>query len=193
MMISQTVEEKKYTRQEYLDFEVNSQEKHEYIDGEVRKMASETPNHNLILGEVCFACNLALKGKDYDIFVSDQRLWIPEKNIYAYPDIMIIQGELQFQEGRKDTLMNPCLIGEVLSNSTQGYDKDEKFQAYRSIPSFQEYVLIDQYSPQIEHYRKTDRHQWLFTEYQGLDSILTLAIDGMTIPLADIYDKVRFD
>lgn len=192
-MISQTVEEKKYTRQEYLDFEVNSQEKHEYIDGEVRKMASETPNHNLILGEVCFACNLALKGKDYDIFVSDQRLWIPEKNIYAYPDIMIIQGELQFQEGRKDTLMNPCLIGEVLSNSTQGYDKDEKFQAYRSIPSFQEYVLIDQYSPQIEHYRKTDRHQWLFTEYQGLDSILTLAIDGMTIPLADIYDKVRFD
>lgn len=192
-MISQTVEEKKYTRQEYLDFEVNSQEKHEYIDGEVRKMASETPNHNLILGEVCFACNLALKGKDYDIFVSDQRLWIPEKNIYTYPDIMIIQGELQFQEGRKDTLMNPCLIGEVLSNSTQGYDKDEKFQAYRSIPSFQEYVLIDQYSPQIEHYRKTDRHQWLFTEYQGLDSILTLAIDGMTIPLADIYDKVRFD
>lgn len=192
-MISQTVEEKKYTRQEYLDFEVNSQEKHEYIDGEVRKMASETPNHNLILGEVCFACNLALKGKDYDVFLSDQRLWIPEKNIYTYPDIMIIQGELQFQEGRKDTLMNPCLIGEVLSNSTQGYDKDEKFQAYRSIPSFQEYVLIDQYSPQIEHYRKTDRHQWLFTEYQGLDSILTLAIDGMTIPLADIYDKVRFD
>ena len=192
-MISQTVEEKKYTRQEYLDFEVNSQEKHEYIDGEVRKMASETPNHNLILGEVCFACNLALKGKDYDVFLSDQRLWIPEKNIYTYPDIMIIRGELQFQEGRKDTLMNPCLIGEVLSNSTQGYDKDEKFQAYRSIPSFQEYVLIDQYSPQIEHYRKTDRHQWLFTEYQGLDSILTLAIDGMTIPLADIYDKVRFD
>lgn len=192
-MISQTVEEKKYTRQEYLDFEVNSQEKHEYIDGEVRKMASETPNHNLILGEVCFACNLALKGKDYDVFLSVQRLWIPEKNIYTYPDIMIIQGELQFQEGRKDTLMNPCLIGEVLSNSTQGYDKDEKFQAYRSIPSFQEYVLIDQYSPQIEHYRKTDRHQWLFTEYQGLDSILTLAIDGMTIPLADIYDKVRFD
>lgn len=192
-MISQTVEEKKYTRQEYLDFEVNSQEKHEYIDGEVRKMASETPNHNLILGEVCFACNLALKGKDYDVFLSDQRLWIPEKNIYTYPDIMIIQGELQFQEGRKDTLMNPCLIGEVLSNSTQGYDKDEKFQAYRSIPSFQEYVLIDQYSPQIEHYRKTDRNQWLFTEYQGLDSILTLAIDGITIPLADIYDKVTFD
>ncbi|AFZ50776.1 Uma2 family endonuclease [Dactylococcopsis salina] len=192
-MISQTVEEKKYTRQEYFDFEVNSQEKHEYIDGEVRKMASETPNHNLIIGNAFFALKFALKTKNYDIFVSDQRLWIPEKNIYTYPDIMIIQGELQFQEGRKDTLMNPCLIGEVLSNSTQGYDKDEKFQAYRSIPSFQEYVLIDQYSPQIEHYRKTDRHQWLFTEYQGLDSILTLAIDGMTIPLADIYDKVRFD
>jgi len=192
-MISQTVEEKKYTRQEYLDFEVNSQERHEYIDGEVRKMTGGTPNHGKIVLNFGSILNFAMKGKDYDVFVTDQRLWIPEKNIYTYPDIMIIQGELQFQEGRKDTLMNPCLIGEVLSNSTQGYDKDEKFQAYRSIPSFQEYVLIDQYSPQIEHYRKTDRHQWLFTEYQGLDSILSLAIDGMTIPLADIYDKVRFD
>lgn len=189
-MISQTVEQKKYTPQEYLDFEVNSQEKHEYIDGEIRKMVGGTPNHNTILLNLGSILNFALKGKAARIFVTDQRLWLPEKNIYTYPDIMIIQGELQLQEGRKDTLMNPCLIGEVLSKSTQDYDTSDKFKAYRTIPSFKEYVLIDQYEPHIQHYRKTDTNQWLFTEYQGLDSILPLSIDGMTIPLADIYDKI---
>jgi len=89
--------------------------------------------------------------------------------------------------------MNPCLIAEVLSSSTQGYDKDEKFKAYRTVPSLQEYVLIDQYSPQIEHYRKTDPNQWLFTEYSGLEAMLTLRVGNLTIPLADIYDRVNFN
>jgi len=192
-MVSQPVEQKKYTRQEYLDFEVNSPERHEYLDGEIRPMVGGTPNHNRIIGNTYFAFKLALQGSKYDIFFSEQRLWIPEKNIYTYPDLMVIQGELQLQEGRKDTVMNPCLITEVLSNSTKDYDKNEKFKAYRSLSSFQEYVLIDQYSPQIEHYRKTDTNQWLFTEYLGLNSILTLAVGKITIPLANIYDKVTFE
>lgn len=192
-MISQVVESKKYTRQEYLDFEVKSQDKHEYLDGEIRKMVGGTPNHGTIILNLGSILNFALKGKAARIFVTDQRLWIPEKNIYTYPDLMIIHGDLQFQEGRKDTLINPCLIGEVLSKSTRDYDINEKFKAYRSLASFKEYLLIDQYEPHIEHYRKTDTNQWLLTEYQGLDSILTLSIDGMTIPLADIYDKVEFE
>ncbi len=192
-MVSQPVEQKKYTRQEYLDFEVNSPERHEYLDGEIRPMVGGTPNHNRIIGNTYFAFKLALQGSKYDIFFSEQRLWIPEKNIYTYPDLMVIQGELQLQEGRKDTVTNPCLITEVLSNSTKDYDKNEKFKAYRSLSSFQEYVLIDQYSPQIEHYRKTDTNQWLFTEYLGLNSILTLAVGKITIPLANIYDQVTFE
>jgi Uma2 family endonuclease len=192
-MISQPVEQKNYTRKEYLELEVNAQERHEYINGEIRKVAGGTPNHNRIAGNFYATLNFALKGKNYDVFVTDQRLWIPEKNTYAYPDILVIQGELQLQEGRNDTVTNPCFIAEVLSNSTQNYDKDEKFKAYRTIPSFQEYVLIDQYVPQVEHYRKTDANQWLFTEYQGRDSILTLALGAITIPLADIYDKVTFE
>ena len=192
-MISQPIKQKKYTRQDYLDFEVTSEERHEYIDGEIRKMVGGTPNHNRIIGNIFLSFKLALKGKKYDIFLSEQRLWIPEKNIYTYPDLMIIQGEIQLQAGQKDTITNPCLITEVLSNSTQSYDRNEKFKFYRSLPSFQEYVLIDQYSPQVEHYRKTDTNQWLFTEYQGLDSILTLGVGAMTIPLADIYDQVTFE
>ncbi|MDR9402183.1 MAG: Uma2 family endonuclease [Halothece sp. Uz-M2-17] len=192
-MISQPIKQKKYTRQDYLDFEVTSEERHEYVDGEIRKMVGGTPNHNRIIGNIFLSFKLALKGKKYDIFLSEQRLWIPEKNIYTYPDLMIIQGEIQLQAGRKDTITNPCLITEVLSNSTQSYDRNEKFKFYRSLPSFQEYVLIDQYSPQVEHYRKTDTNQWLFTEYQGLDSILTLGVGAMTIPLADIYEQVTFE
>lgn len=192
-MIRQPVEQKKYTRQEYLDFEVTSEERHEYIDGEIRKMVGGTPNHNRIIGNIFLALKLALKGQNYDVFFSDQRLWIPGKNVYTYPDLMIIEGDVKLQEGRKDTITNPCLIAEILSNSTQNYDRNEKFKFYRNIPSFQEYVLIDQYSPQVEHYRKTDTNQWLFTEYQGLESILTLGVAAMTIPLADIYDQVTFE
>jgi len=186
-------------------------ERHEYLDGEIRPMVGGTPNHNRIIGNTYFAFKLALQGSKYDIFFSEQRLWIPEKNIYTYPDLMVIQGELQLQEGRKDTITNPCLITEVLSNSTKDYDKNEKFKADRTLSSFQEYVLIDrgrrlsaspgiefrgtddQYSPQIEHYRKTDTNQWLFTEYLGLNSILTLAVGKITIPLANVYDQVTFE
>ncbi|AFZ44605.1 protein of unknown function DUF820 [Halothece sp. PCC 7418] len=191
-MISQPIEQKQYTRQEYLDFEVTSEERHEYIDGEIRKMVGSTPNHGRIVLNFGSILNFGFKGKGYSVFVTDQRLWIPEKNTYTYPDVMVIQGEIQLQAGRKDTITNPCLIAEVLSHSTENYDKNEKFKFYRSIPSFQEYVLIDQYSPRIEHYRKTDTNQWLFTEYQGLDSILTLGGGGMTISWADIYDQVTF-
>ncbi len=192
-MISQPIAQKKYTHQEYLDFEVTSEERHEYINGEIRKMAGGTPNHGRIVLNFGSILNFSLRGKGYSVFVTDQRVWIPEKNIYTYPDLMIIEGEIQLQEGRKDTITNPYLIAEVLSNSTQSYDRNDKFKFYRSIPSFQEYVLIDQYSPQVEHYRKTDTNQWLFTEYQGLNSILTLGVGGMTIALADIYNQVTFE
>lgn len=192
-MISQPLEQKKYTAQEYLDWEVTAQQRHEFINGDIIPMAGGTPNHSKIILNFGSMTNFALKSKNYDVFVSDLRLHIPEKNIYTYPDIMIVEGELELQSGRKDTILNPCLIAEVLSNSTQGYDKDEKFQAYRTISSFREYILIDQYSPYIEHYRKTNTNQWLFTEYQGLSSILALGIGEITIPLSDIYDKVNFE
>jgi Uma2 family endonuclease len=192
-MIMQAEEKKNYTPEEYLELEANSEERHEYIDGEIVLMPGGMPNHNRITGNFYAALNFALKRKPYDVFVTDQRLWIPRKCIYTYPDVMIIQGELQLQEGRKDTITNPMIIAEVLSNSTKAYDKDEKFRAYRTISSFQEYVLIDQYSLHVEQYYKTEPRKWIFSEYDGAEAILSLNSVPFEIALADLYDKVAFE
>lgn len=181
-----------YSTEEYLEFEINSDEKHEYIVGEIVPMTGATPNHNKIALNLAGSLNFILKNQSYQVFVSDQRVWIPNKKIYTYPDVMVVNGELQFQEGRKDTITNPMIIAEVLSKSTKNYDLVQKFAAYRTIPTFQEYVLIDQYSMNIEHYRKTNNNEWLFSEYQGENTLLSLACISFEINLKNIYAKVDF-
>lgn len=114
-MIMQAKEKKVYTPEEYLEFEVNSEERHEYINGEIVLMTGGTPNHNQIAGNFYAALNFALKRQPYRVFVTDQRLSIPHKRIYTYPGVMVVQGELQLQQGRRDTITNPLMIAEVLS------------------------------------------------------------------------------
>lgn len=192
-MIVQAQEQRNYSSEEYLELEVNSEERHEYINGEIIPVTGGTPNHNQIAGNLYAALNFALKRQPYRVFVTDQRLWIPQKRIHTYPDVMVVAEQLEFAEGRKDTLTNPLMIAEVLSKSTRSYDKDEKFAAYRTISSFQEYVLIDQYTMHIEKYWKTDNNQWLFSEYENADGMLSLASVPFQISLADISDKVDFE
>ncbi|MEM7713954.1 MAG: Uma2 family endonuclease [Cyanobacteria bacterium P01_A01_bin.68] len=192
-MIAQAQEKKIYTPEEYLEFEVNSEERHEFINGEVTCVAGGTPNHNQIALNLGGTLNFELKRQPYRVYVTDQRLWIPEKRIYTYPDVMVIQGELQLQEGRKDTIINPLIIIEVLSKSTRSYDKDEKFSAYRTIPTFQEYILIDQYKIQVEQYFKTGKNSWSFSEYYDVNETLSLNSINFEITLEDIYDKVEFE
>lgn len=185
--------QRSYSLEEYLELEVASEERHEYIDGEIVPVTGGTPNHNQILGNVYAALNFALKRQPYRVFVTDQRLWIPQKRVYTYPDVMVVQDGLQLQEGRKDTVTNPLLIAEVLSDSTQGYDRGEKFAAYRTIPTFQEYVLIEQDTLHVEHYVKTEPKKWIFSEYDGEAATLALTSVPFEIVLADIYDKVEFE
>jgi len=192
-MIAQIDKAKYYTSEEYLELEVNSLERHEYIDGAIIVMTGGTPNHNKISLNLSAALNFALKRQPYQVFVTDQRLWIPKKSIYTYPDIMVVDGELQLQEGRKDTITNPLIITEVLSNSTKSYDKDDKFAAYRTIPTFQEYILIDQYKVNIEQYFKIDNKRWTFVEYNDLNETISLNYINFEISLTDIYDKVNFE
>ncbi|MGD1809043.1 Uma2 family endonuclease [Dapis sp. BLCC M126] len=192
-MVTQIKTEKLYSPEEYLSLEVNSEEKHEYINGEIISMIGGTPNHNKIAGNLYAALNLALKRQPYQVFITDQRLWIPTEKIYTYPDVMIIEGELQFQEGRRDTLTNPIIIAEVLSTSTEGFDRGKKFAAYRTISTFKEYILIDQYTMQVEQFTKTESGQWLLSEYRGEESKLSLKFIDFEITLADLYDKVNFD
>lgn len=192
-MIMQAEEKKHYPPEEYLELEVNSEERHQYIDGEIILMTGGLPNHNRITGNFYAALNFALKRQPYDVFITDQRLWIPRQRIYTYPDVMLIQGELQLQEGRRDTITNPIMIAEVLSDSTEAYDRSGKFAAYRTIPSFQEYVLIDQYSFHVEQYYRTEPRKWIFSEYDGEAAILSLNSVPFEITLADLYDKVNFE
>ena len=188
------VQEKRYySPEEYLEFEVNSDIRHEYIDGLIIPMTGGTPNHNQIALNFSGTLNFLLKRQPYQVFVTDQRLWIPNRRIHTYPDIMIVQTPLVFEEGRKDTITNPVMIAEVLSNSTKSYDKDEKFAAYRTILTLQEYILIDQYSMHVEQYCKIGDNKWVFSEFADPEAGLNLASVPCQILLVDIYDKVEFN
>jgi Uma2 family endonuclease len=190
-MVLAVAEVKAYTTEEYLALEVESETRNEYRDGEIVPMTGGTPDHNQIAVILNALLWLALRGKPYSIFSADQRLWIPERKIYTYPDSMVIPRPVELQQGRTDTVMNPILIAEVLSKSTKEYDRDEKFATYRTIPTFQEYLLIDQYRPHVEQYVKQDAHQWLFTEYDGIDARVKLSSVPVEIGLADLYENVE--
>jgi Uma2 family endonuclease len=185
-------ETRHYSPEEYLEFEVNSELRHEYIDGLIIPMTGGTPNHNKIAGNLYVAIHFTLKRQPYEVYYTDQRLWIPKQRIHTYPDVMVIQTPPVFAEGRNDTITNPVMIAEVLSKSTKGYDRDEKFAAYRTIPSFQEYILIDQYTIHVEQYVKTDHRKWMFLEYENINDTLNLTSIPGQISLADIYEKIDF-
>jgi Uma2 family endonuclease len=183
----------RYSPEEYLAIEVASAERHEYRDGEIIVMAGGLPNHNQVAGNIYATLNFALRGKPYQAFVTDQRLWIPSKRLYTYPDVIVTPMPLVLQEGRKDTLVNPLLIVEVLSESTADYDRGDKFAAYRSIPGFEEYLLVSQSSQQIAHYVKRTEKKWDFQAYDETDTVVQLETVGVELAIGDIYDKVEFE
>jgi Uma2 family endonuclease len=191
--MTQALEQRTYTREEYLEFEVASEERHEYINGDIRLVTGGTPNHNDIAGNLYIQIKLALKGKPYRTFYTDQRLWVPDRNLYTYPDVMVVEKPLQLQTGRTDTVINPCFIAEVLSKSTQDYDHGEKFSTYRTIDSFHEYLLIDQYSIHIEHCVKTAANQWLLSEYDDPNVTLSLNTFEAQIEINTLYENIDID
>lgn len=190
--MAQILEQRFYTREEYLDLEVVSQERHQYVNGEIQLMTGGTPDHNELAINLATLLKSALRSKPYRIFGADQRLWIPARNLYTYPDVMVIEKPLQLQAGRTDTVTNPCFIAEVLSKSTQDYDHGAKFSAYRTIESFCEYLLIDQYSVHIEHYVKTAANQWLLSEYDTPNTTLSLSALEAQIEVSMLYENIDF-
>jgi len=190
--VTQAIKQQTYTIEEYLNLELASEARSEYRNGEIIPMTGGTPDHNDIAGNLYVLLKLALRGKNYRTFYTDQRLWIPERNLYTYPDVMVVDKPLQLQIGRTDTVVNPCFIAEVLSKSTQDYDRGEKFVAYRTIESFKEYLLIDQYSIHVEHYVKTAAHQWLLSEYDDPNVTLTFSAFEFQIQIADLYETIEF-
>jgi len=189
----QQIEKRNYTIEEYLALEEEAEFKSEYRDGEILPIIGETTNHNRIIINFCSYLNFALKTQNAEVFAGDVRLWIPSYQVFTYPDIMVIQGEPIYEGSGTTTVTNPLLIVEVLSKSTSNYDQSEKFRYYRSIPQFKEYILIDQYSYYIEQFAKTSTEQWLLTEYEGKNAILTLSSLDFQIGLSEIYQRVTFN
>jgi Uma2 family endonuclease len=179
--------------EEYRNLETIAEVKHEYHDGEIIEMTGGSINHNSILINLIVLLKLALRGTNYRLQSSDLRLWIPQYNRGLYPDLMIIAGEPLFSDNRNDEILNPCLIIEVLSPSTSGYDRGDKFRYYRSIPQLNQYLLVSQGEILIESYSKTSENNWLLQEYTQARGIISLDSLGISLNLADIYEGVDFN
>ena len=191
-MVAQ-VQLKYYTPEKYLELEEKSDTKNEYLDGEIIPMVGGTTNHNQIAINFCRAFPLTINNQDYYIYINDVKLWIPDYRFYTYPDLMIIEGEPVYQSENKNIVTNPKIIIEVLSDSTQNYDKTEKFRAYRSLPSLQEYILISQSSYYVEQFIKQTEQQWLFNAIEGENN--HLALDGIdfSISFPQLYHRIIFE
>ena len=183
---------KYYTPEEYLELEEKSEFKNEYIDGEIIPMTGGTTNHNEISGNFYLHFKLKMRNQNYKIYMGDVKLWLERYQIYTYPDIMVIQGEPIYQGTGTTQVTNPLMIVEVLSKSTINYDKTDKFRFYRSLPELKEYIMIDQYECFIEQFAKNAEGQWVLTEYESVNDILSLKSIDFQIPFSDIYEGVNF-
>lgn len=177
--------------EEYLALEEHADHKSEYYNGEMFAMAGGSINHNQITFNVAKAFDRLLAHKSCRVFSNDVRLQTQKSGLYTYPDVMVVCGKIELVAGRDDTLTNPTLIVEVWSDSTQAYDRGEKFAMYRQIPTLQDYVMIDQTQLYVEHYRR-DGNFWVLETLEKADAILTLPALECEMPLAVMYEKVEW-
>jgi Uma2 family endonuclease len=180
----------RYTPEEYLALERQAQCKSEYYAGEIFAMVGASRWHNLIVANVIGELRSQLKGRPCTTYPSDMRVKVSPTGLYTYPDVTVVCGEALFEDNQQDTLLNPTLIVEVLSASTEAYDRGGKFAHYRKLPSLMEYVLITQTKPHIEHYLCQQDNRWLLSEVDSVQDTLHLPAIDCYLALAEVYDKV---
>jgi Uma2 family endonuclease len=179
------------TPEEYLRHERLAETKSEYIDGTLVAMSGATRRHVRIATAISGELYQQLKGGPCEVYTADMRTRIVEGNMYAYPDVMVVCGEPRFEDDQFDVLLNPTLIVEVLSESTEGYDRGLKFARYRQRASLMEYVLVAQNRVSVERYSRQGE-QWVLTEATSLDDVMDLPSIGCRLALRDIYARVEF-
>lgn len=184
---------KRWTPEEYLAFERDSEIRHEYLDGEVYAMAGGSRNHSKITVNVSSNLHNQLRSRDCTVFSSDMRVDVAMGRLYAYPDISVVCGEAKYDTKLGDMLLNPTVLIEVTSPSTERYDREEKFRRYRRLISLREYLVISQGEASLEHYTKQANGDWILREVFGLEAEIELASIQCKLALADIYEKVTFD
>jgi Uma2 family endonuclease len=180
---------KTFTESEYLELERNADFKSEYYNGEIFAMAGATLIHNKIVSNLIFLFNQFLKDKPCDVYPSDLRLQVEKSGLYTYPDITIVCGKTELLDNKFDTLKNPTILIEVLSDSTEKYDRGQKFSFYREIPSLKEYILVSSKTMKIEKFKRLEDGNYLYIESNEHQPFPIDSID-MNLNLEDVYNKI---
>jgi Uma2 family endonuclease len=177
------------TPEKYLAIERQNEYKSEYLDGEMVAMTGATRRHSIIAFNIANELGPQLKGRPCEAYISEMRVRIPERG-YVYPDVVVVCGEPRLEDDYLDTLLNPTVIIEILSESTERYDRTKKFAFYRTIESLNEYVLVAQDEYRIEQYTKQPDGRWLLTDHRSLSDVVELASVQCTLALREVYEKV---
>lgn len=188
-----------YSSDEYLALEREAEERHEYLDGQVYAMAGESPEHGIICTNLGGQLYSQLRGKPCQVFSKDMKVRSGPaagqtmKGLFSYPDLLVVCGELKFLDERRDVLLNPTVIIEVLSPTTEAFDRGEKWARYQTwLPDLSDYLLISQGKPQIEHFHRQAGGEWLYTLVNKLEENLHLASIDCSLQLTLVYDRVQF-
>jgi Uma2 family endonuclease len=179
--------------EEYLRLERQAEYKSEYLNGEIFAMSGASRKHNLITVNIASSLNQQLRGKSCEVYTSDMRVKVTATGLYTYPDVIVVCGEPKFEDEFVDTLLNPTLLVEVLSPSTERYDRIAKSSYYRTLDSLAEHLLLAQDEVRLEQYVKQANGQWLLSEYTSLDGSIELQSINCSLTLADVYDKVTLN
>jgi Uma2 family endonuclease len=179
--------------EEYLRLERQSEYKSEYVNGEIFAMTGASHKHNLVAGNIFGELRQQLKGRQCEAYVGDMRVKVTATGLYTYPDVVVVCGEPKFEDEYVDTLLNPTLLVEVLSQSTERYDRIAKSSYYRTLDSLAEHLLVAQDEVRLEQYVKQANGQWLLFECSSLDTVVELSSIRCSLALRDVYDKVSLD
>ena len=178
--------------EEYLTGEREDNIRHEYFAGEVFAMAGASREHNQISTNIVRLLGNQLLEKPCSVFASDMKVKVKKKKKYSYPDIVVVCEKEEYEDEHNDVLLNPVVLIEILSDSTEAYDRGDKFSHYQDIPSFTEYILVSQYIFKMERFTRQPDNSWVYTIYQGKEDILSVETVDCALPLAEVYRKVRF-
>ena len=191
----------RHTVEAYLQLEREAAERHEYLDGDIYLMAGESPEHGAICMNLSISIGSQLRGTPCQAFAKgakvrsgpEPRPGVSMQGLFSYPDLVVVCGDLQFHDARRDVLLNPTLIIKVLSDSTEAFDRGDKFRRYRAwLPTLIDYLLVAQDRPLIDHYHRVEDNRWELVSVEGLASSLYLVSINCTLQLAEVYDRLTF-
>ena len=186
-------EENKISPEEYLVSERKSEIRNEYFDGEIFAMAGASREHNQIASNIVRILGNQLLEKPCSVFSSDMKVKIKEIGKYTYPDIVVVCEKEEFENENKDVLLNPVVIIEILSDSTEAYDRGDKFAHYQRLNSFVEYILISQYFWRLEKFTRQDNGTWIYSKYETDGNVVKIEAVNCELPVSEIYRKVNLD